>query len=565
MSAAPRATATVVLALVAALCVALVPASSPAAVKRPAGTVKLAKKNLKKVGTVQCGKPKTTWLGGTKYKPRWFVSHLRQSQNFTKAAKKKSGATRTKLLKKAAKFKKLHKKQLPICKPKPSSNNVPPGTVPGGTGLQQGTGAPVKFSISNAAGLALKDPQAARTSRQAATTTGSNMAVVGADGTLKDAVTSGTVKIAQFLIAPNGKLYAALSGGTDLDGAGTSPPTCILAEVDVATGTPTCIDSTLTQMDVRTHIGGGPGQGTFKNPVVQFDSTGAILYTGATVDGKRVLRKYLNGVTTDLITDNVYLTDFLVRPDNSVIVTGGTASTGSQWTRRVLPSGGLENLKNDSAYWLGAFPDGNVYMGFNNSGFGVKRYVTGGPAEIEAKYWMANATRNGTDAYNDTNAFCSPSPGQFPPGSEICDGGNFVKYQFTTTDAKVYSVTMGSRGTSQLFEYFPGVAHVPSQITDIKVAQGVITNAVLSGLNAGGKNVTTVLNTSNGNETTIIPTNDEIEVYHVNYVANGNKVMFDGLRFSDNKYVIGQVSLSGGTISTVASGTVKWTDLQSFG
>jgi hypothetical protein len=37
---------------------------------------------------------------------------------------------------------------------------------------------------------------------------------------------------------------------------------------------------------------------------------------------------------------------------------------------------------------------------------------------------------------------------------------------------------------------------------------------------------------------------NEIEIYNMNYVASTNMIMFDGLRFSDNQYVIGQVDLN---------------------
>jgi hypothetical protein len=69
---------------------------------------------------------------------------------------------------------------------------------------------------------------------------------------------------------------------------------------------------------------------------------------------------------------------------------------------------------------------------------------------------------------------------------------------------------------------------------------------------------------SNDTETELIGPSSEIEIYHLNYVANGNKVLCDGLRFSDNKYVIGEVDLSTNRVNFVATSATKWSDLQSF-
>ena len=84
-------------------------------VKRPAGAVKLAKKDLKKAGRVSCGRIKGKWLSGTALKPvkaRYFISHAQQAKNLAKAAKKKKGAARKKLLKQAAKMAAKAKKDL---------------------------------------------------------------------------------------------------------------------------------------------------------------------------------------------------------------------------------------------------------------------------------------------------------------------------------------------------------------------------------------------------------------------------------------------------------------------
>jgi hypothetical protein len=113
-------------------------------------------------------------------------------------------------------------------------------------------------------------------------------------------------------------------------------------------------------------------------------------------------------------------------------------------------------------------------------------------------------------------------------------------------------------------EYYPTVRFLATEVTNVSVAQGAIDDLILAGINASGENVLTMYNTTNDTERELIGPSSEIEIYHVNYVANGNKILFDGLRFSDNQYVIGEYDLSSNQLNVVAAGAAKWSDLQSF-
>ncbi len=68
-------------------------------------------------------------------------------------------------------------------------------------------------------------------------------------------------------------------------------------------GTPSCIDSELQSIDWNSNPTAA------SNPPVQSDSQGAIYYRGQGQNGS-VLRKYLNGVKTDLINGNIMINDF---------------------------------------------------------------------------------------------------------------------------------------------------------------------------------------------------------------------------------------------------------------
>lgn len=541
------------------------------AAKRPPGAVKVQQKS---VGKVSCGLINKTFVPGRKLSGGYFVSYTKLAATAKKkaGAKKLSRKAKKKLLKQAKKYKQLAKAQKATCKklngtgtgPTPTPTPVP---TQGPTGA--GNGKPLKFGLAGAVGVAL---QGQATTRQA-TTEGSNLDAVTAAGTTTDAVVSGTATIDKILVAPNNKLYAILNSKTDLDGSAGTAPACLLAEVDTATGVPTCIDSELSQIDTRATITGG-GVSTYKNPPVQFDSKGSIIYVGRKADGKTVLRKFLDGTTTDLVTDNVSVLDFVVEPDDSVLLSGSTSSTGQVFTRRVKPTGGLETIKNDSAFFMYPFPDQKTYMGFNL--VGIQRYTLpsaygtpGSPGTLEAKPWTADASRAQTGGfpapYFDTGVYCPGQANPSPAGLSACGGAAFTTQLFTTTDDNVFGIVQGNIGNAKptLFKYYPAFELQPTAVKDVRVAQGVITNLLLSGLNESGQNVTTVVNTSSGAEKTLIGADNEIEVYHLNYVANGNKVLFDGLRFSDNKYVIGQVSLNGGAVTATAVAN-KLSDLQSF-
>ncbi len=134
------------------------------------------------------------------------------------------------------------------------------------------------------------------------------------------------------------------------------------------------------------------------------------------------------------------------------------------------------------------------------------------------------------------------------------------EWQYGSPDGHEYVVTGG--GT--LAQYYPTVKLLPSEVARINVAAGAGNNVALAGTNAAGQNVLTLLNPATGSEHELIGPANEIEIYHVNYAAQSNQILFDGLRFSDNQYVVGEYNLSTGQLKISATISGKLTDLQSF-
>ena len=415
-------------------------------------------------------------------------------------------------------------------------------TVPTATGL--------KFNIKNAIGLTLKSTVSSAGVRKSAT--GSNLQTVDAAGNTSDAVTTGSASINNFLIAPNDKLYVVFNSKTTIGSV-----SCLLAEVAKSTGDPTCIDSDLSSISWSSTT-------SYEFDPIQFDESGSIYYVGTDSTGKSVLRRYKDGTATSLVTDNVNFLRFLVLSDGSVIIGGSTVSSSTSWTRIVSASGSLRSLvSGDYPRFLSKFPDGNVYLGYwgqdGLANMGVKRYLTA-TSLMDTTYWISGNT-NGVNrtAFFDVGANYS-SPQRIQALEPYY--GTYVRSLVATSNNQVYAIT-GTIPT--LVQYFPNVVKTSTAVTNVGVMQRVLTYLILSGTNSDGLNITTLYNTSTDTEQVLIPASTEIEVYHLNYVASTNKIMFDGLRFSDNKYVIGQVDLNTQVVTASQTGSSKLLDFQTFG
>ena len=75
------------------------------------------------------------------------------------------------------------------------------------------------------------------------------------------------------------------------------------------------------------------------------------------------------------------------------------------------------------------------------------------------------------------------------------------------------------------------------------LAQQLVTTIILSGLSSTGSNILSLYDTSSKQETIVMDGSNEVEIYSMSYSQKKNAIMFTGLRFSDNKYVVGEVSL----------------------
>jgi hypothetical protein len=574
---------------------------------RPAGAVKLPKSKIQHVKGVTCGEFGKKWVSGS-IVGGYFISDAQQSLNYKALSARARGKTKSKDAALAVKYAAKAKAGQTTCNKGDSGGGGHHGHSGGSSGGNSSPGgntspAPLRFNLNNAVGLALSSSSGTTGGSSSGTTvssssstthqprpaavtaagpeqgSGSNLQAINEAGQVSDAVSSGKAEVGSFLIAPNEKLYVMFKNPVDLSDTTKYPQPgtgCVLAQVDPASGEPTCIDNTLSSIEAPRQ-GGNP---TISSPAVQFDNTGAIYYLGHTFTGEEVLRKWSNGTTTDLIPPAAVLIEtWLVLPDGTVLLGGGTMATNTQWFREISPAGVLRELP-VLAWWMAPFPDGNVYLGASGEHYGGVDFYDVSSHELSSKFWIGSSEFGGTTppggmfhdvSTNAPGSICTYEMElqQDPRWGNFCqDPGFGVKWSFVTNEGKDYVLaTSGSPGKGTPMEFYPDVAFLPvTKITNVTVAQGVVNDLLLAGTNSQREQVLTLYNTSNEKEEKLLPgsTGDHFEIYHLNYVAKGNKVLFDGLRFSDNHYVIGEYNLSTHTVNVVATSSAKWSDLQGF-
>ena len=394
----------------------------------------------------------------------------------------------------------------------------------------------ITFRTSGVIGLALPTSNS----------TGSGLLAVNRDGTVIDAVQSGTASIRDFYSAPNNKFYVVFSIARPLY---TGGPNCVLAEVDADSGNPVCVDSQISSVTTMLGMNGFYGMSGGNSPI-QFDNAGNIYYVGfvtpsanTPIGGMVTLRKNVNGTVSNLISDNVTIRDFVVLGDGTVILSGTTTSTQTSWVRKISPSGSLSNLSaTNPSTFLKKFADGNVYLGFNNSSStGVRRYLTSTGA-LDSKWWIS-----GFDFINShfqTASVCNGSSGyQKYPG--YCGSqGSFLSTSFNIGNSSTVVVAglRGQNGTT-LMQYYPTVEPLSTSIKNVTLAQMVGNKLILAGSTDDNVNSLVVFDLATYQETVLVDASNEGEVYNMSYIAATNKIMFNGLRFSDNTFVVGEVDM----------------------
>lgn len=368
---------------------------------------------------------------------------------------------------------------------------------------------------------------------------------VGMDGSSSSVYATGsaTPAVRDFYSATNNKFYVVFNMASPLVSGG---PNCVLAEVNTDTGIPTCVDSEMTSVSMGLGAMFGMGNG---NGPIQFDNAGNIYYTGTSTGYTFTLRKSVNGVVTPLVRDNIQVSDFLVLGDGSIIMAGRTLSTQIPWIRKVIAgTGSITNLSTGStATFLRKFVDSNVYYGVasgTNLTGGVYRYSID-QGKVDTLKWISTSYPNAADpSQNDLSGICFND--YVPKRSVFCSiGGWYVRDIFNIGTERTMALVgvNGSSGT-ELMQYYPTIARANTVITTVTVWHQMGNKVLLAGTDKDEKNMLTLYDPATFQETILLDTSNEIEIYNLGYVASTNKVMFNGLSFANGQYVVGDISLS---------------------
>jgi hypothetical protein len=406
------------------------------------------------------------------------------------------------------------------------------------------------FNTSSAVGVALASSTQLLTGMRNALGSSSNLLVTDSAGNVSNGFLSGSARISRIMISPSGDLFVVFQTPVALN-SGATP--CLLAKVTKSSGIPSCIDNSLTSISWVMSTNDKP---------IQFDAAGGIYYSGNGTGGKSVLRMWKDGITTDLINDNIRISRFIAVPTGGVIVSGTTDSTNAQWTRKINTNGGIRTLETTTATSFNTYADGNIYYGvWGPSDFGIKRYIVATDS-LDPQYWISGDV-NGVNRSTTFDVALICSGNDRSVNARFCESyGTWSKSSHSPIGGKTFIIA-GSTD-SILTQVFPTLASPQITIKKISLAMTLGGGIVVTGLNSSNQNSLIYFNSDSGNETTLLPGTNEIEIYHMAYNPATNKVMFDGLRFADNRYVFGQVDLGTNEVNIFTTLSAKWEDFQGF-
>jgi hypothetical protein len=530
-------------------------ASPPANALTPTDNAwELKPEDVKKNGSVLCGRFIST-SGVGSFKPgRWvakapaanrsalFIHYDTEAANYLAMSKKKkySKSKRASYAKKAKASKALATGQASKCK------NV----------------NALKFSpvIATAKGVAIRGTANSNFSmhenKSSSSATKSNIFALNANGEMQQAIVNGYPEATMARVSPDGSLYIAFQNRINLLDVSWDPGVpgtangCSLIRIPNGSSTPSCVDTLV--YNLRTDF----------SDAIQFTSNGTMAYLAETDRGPIVRKRATNGTISNVTSavGGVNIEKFRLLENGQVLAGGSTESNGLQWVKLYKTNGVNETLIPKYPFFIERFPDGKAYIGAESQN-GVRVYNPVSQA-METTYYISGADVSEPNPPPATFYTTSMCTGVQTPG--MCgDGGASARRFSTTTDQRVFALS-GEEESSALIQYYPSASIQRIDISDVisrptlMVAAG--NKLVVAGVTSESKNVLYLVDPSTGQKTVLRSAATDFETYHIKYRASTNELLYDGLK-SNNTFVLVKRNLSTNVESEQVVGSIRLLDL----
>lgn len=400
---------------------------------------------------------------------------------------------------------------------------------------------------------------------------GSGLYSVSAAGEVSSTLGDLGFPVHDSYVAPDGRVFLAMSP-TPLAPGG---PQCSIAYVPAGGGTPTCVDPQMVSVATRSDHSDRfleSYQGARHDPV-QFDDAGNVYVRGQSAGGTPVVRKYADGVATDLPADVVAnLEDFVVLPTGDVILSGRALNPTNSldprvslnhWVRRYSPTGTMSVLLtyfqtsfmekfSDGRLWVGGMWTTGIGTG-NQEGFHIVRTVDLATGQLDRtlQFGFETMERFGfttqTDiasspispcfyAWDASRAFCRYA------GTHLTQSFTFPELGQTWVLATDFEFQFAA-GRSLLVRYVPSLLAAFTPLDRVNHAVQTPDSLVLAGTTAVGTNTMVIYNVATGAQQIVLDGTQEIRVNDMAYLSQSHEVMFSGVRISDGVTVLGRVAL----------------------
>lgn len=299
------------------------------------------------------------------------------------------------------------------------------------------------------------------------------------------------------------------------------------------------------------------------SPNIQFDGSDILYYLAKNAEGNVVLRKYVSASDiTDYINENISVHHWLARTDGTVIIGGQTISTEINWLRKVPTDGNSTSYLATYATtgWVLNFPDDRVYTGIvdsqpNEGVYKMSEDLSPMNAAASKAPWIGFAAKETTAGVNYTPDYAvadlvAGKNATYCRGLTDTGGATLFSYGLAGDDKdKILGLTgAGQYRTIMYFYPTPQVLNV-SLLTRVTLMVESLGELIISGIGpdpytGDPKNKLILKNLTDGDETDI--TFENIEIYNLKVLTTGT-ILFDGLDFSKNKYIVGMFERAAGS------------------